>query len=116
MTESSRLLLWLRWGALALAAVLIAARVATHGLDRFILVSAALFVLVGLMFQYVERQTRRPLKTHLRWALASFALGLVLVLLPLALGADLLVGAILWAGLSAAGLVWSLHYERTEPL
>ena len=116
MNDRSTILAWIRWGALILGAVLITARVVTHGLDLFILVAAALFVLIGLALQAIETRTKRPVKTHLRWALATLALGLLLVALPFALGANVIVGAILWIGLSAAGLVWALYYERTEPL
>jgi|GEM_PF-3946159 len=117
MTERSAAILpKVRLGALILAAVLIAARVVTHGLDLFILISTALLVLVGLALMLVEERTRRPLRTYLRCALASITLGLLLIVLPLYLQANLLVGLILWVGLSAALAVWCLHYERTEPL
>lgn len=116
MSENSRILSWIRWGALLLAAVLIAARVASHGFDLFILISAALLVVLGLALQYVETHMVRPRKNYLRWLLGAVTLGLILVVLPLYLGANLLVGAILWLGLSAAGLVWCVNYERTEPL
>ena len=116
MTERATMLAWIRWGALLLGAVLITARVVTHGLDLFILVTAALFLLAGFALQAIETRTVRPWKTHLRWALAAVALGLLLVVMPFALGANVIVGAILWVGLSAAGLVWALYYERTEPL
>jgi hypothetical protein len=115
MTQQARMLFWIRWGALLLGAVLIAARVASHGLDLFILVSTALLAIVALALQYTERRTQRPLKTYLRWGLASFTLGLVLVVLPLLLAADIRIGLILWLGLAAAGLVWAIHYERSEP-
>ena len=115
MSERPTVLAWIRWGALILGAVLITARVVTHGLDLFILVAAALFVLIAVALQAVETRTRRPVKTHLRWVLATLTFGLLLVFLPLLLGANVIVGAILWFGLSAAGLVWALYYERTEP-
>jgi hypothetical protein len=105
----------LRLGALILAAVLIAVRVATHGLDLFILVAAALLAVLGVALRHVERYTRRPQKNYLRCLLASVALGLVLVALPIYLDADVLVGLILWAGLSAAVFAWCVNYERTEP-
>ncbi len=116
MNENAKPLLWIRLGALILAAVLITVRIVTNGLDLFILVATALLILIGLALQAIERRTRRPLKTHLRWALASVALGLLLVAMPFALSADVIVGAILWIGLSAAGLVWAVYYERSEPL
>ena len=113
-TEVSKVLPWIRGGALILAAVLITARVASNGFDLFILISAALLVVFGLALRHVERHTERPRKNYLRWLLAAMVLGLVLVVLPLSLGADVLVGLILWIGLSAAGLVWCVQYERTE--
>ena len=116
MTQDTRVLFWIRWGALLLGAALIAARVASHGLDLFLLVSAASLAIVGLALHYVEERTQRPLTPHMRWALASVSVGLVLVVLPFVLAADVLIGLILWIGLSAAGLVWSIYYERTEPL
>jgi O-antigen/teichoic acid export membrane protein len=115
-SEQWKLLSRVRAGALILAAVLVSARVASHGFDVFILVTTALLVGLGLALRYVELHTRRPLKNYLRWLLAAVALGLVLIALPFALGANLLVGSILWIGLSAAGLVWCIQYERTESL
>jgi len=114
MTGDPKVFAWIRGGALILAAVLIAARVGTHGFDLFILVSAALLVVLLLALRHVERHTRRPRKNYLRWLIGAVALGLVLVALPLSLGASVLVGAILWIGLSAAGLIWCVQYERTE--
>jgi O-antigen/teichoic acid export membrane protein len=114
MTSDPKVFAWVRGGALILAAVLLAARVGSRGFDAFILVSAALLIAFGLALRYVERNTRRPRKNYLRWLLGAVALGLVLVVLPLSLGASLLVGSILWIGLSAAGLVWCVQYERTE--
>lgn len=114
-TEASKILPWVRGGALILAAVLIAARVASNGFDVFILVAAALLVAFGLALRHVERHTDRPLKNYLRWLLAAVTLGLVLVVLPLSLDADVLVGLILWIGLSVGGLIWVRFYERTEP-
>ncbi len=114
-TEVSKVLPWVRGGALILAAVLITARVASNGFDVFILISAVLLVALGLALRHVERHTHRPLKNYLRWLLGAVALGLVLVVLPLSLGADVLVGLILWLGLSAGGLIWVRFYERTEP-
>ena len=116
MTERPTVLAWIRWGALILSMVLITTRVGTHGLDRSILVSAVFFVLFGGAFLVIETRTRRPVQTHLRWGLATVALGILLVALPLLGGMNAIVGAILWIGLSAAGLVWALYYERTEPL
>jgi type III secretory pathway component EscU len=113
--SDAKMLPWIRGGALILAAVLLTARVASNGFDVFILISAALLVVFGLALRHVERNTERPRKNYLRWLLGAVALGLVLVVLPLSLGADVLVGLILWGGLSAGGLIWVRFYERTEP-
>lgn len=101
--------------ATILLAIMVAARVVTHGLDLFIVVSAVLLAALGAALHYVERHTVRPRKNYWRWLVGAIALGLVLVLMPLVLGANLLVGLILWLGLSAAGLAWCIVYERTEP-
>lgn len=77
--------------------------------------TAAVLILLGLAVQYVELWTVRPAKSFLRLALASLTSGLLLVAMPLLLGAQFWVGLILWLGLSVAGLIWCLYYERTEP-
>jgi len=105
----------IRLAAWTVAAIFLAAQLARYGIDLFVLVSSALIVLIGLTLQHIEERADRPLKSYLRWSLASFALGLVLIALPLYLEANLVVGAILWLGLSFAGLLWCVQYERTEP-
>ncbi|MBL8651896.1 MAG: hypothetical protein JNL35_16020 [Sphingopyxis sp.] len=78
--------------------------------------SVSLLVLIVLAVQYVETRTQRPRKSYLRWAFAVAVLGLVLVAMPLALGAGISIGLMLWAGFAVVGLVWVYFYERTEPL
>lgn len=116
MGERAKNLWRIRSAAWIVAAVFLCAQLARHGIDPFVLVSAALLVLIGLGLEYIETRALRPRKTYLRWGLAALVLALVLMALPLYLGANLLVGAILWFGLSAAGLVLCVQYERTEPL
>jgi hypothetical protein len=116
MTANLKVLRWIRWGSLLLAAALVATRNGTHGFVQFILMLAASWAIIGFALYYIEKSTKRPVKTYLRWGLASFTLGLLLVVLPFASGADVLTGLILWLGFSAAGLVWTVYYERSEPL
>lgn len=87
-----------------------------QGVDFFSIALTAIIVALGLAVEHVETQTRRPLKNFLRVALASFALGLVLILMPVMMGAGLWIGLILWTALSGGALVWCIYYERTEPL
>lgn len=115
MAERAGALSRIRLAAWIVAAIFLAAQLARYGIDLFVLVSSALVVLIGLTLQHIEERARQPLKSYLRWALASFALGLVLIALPLYLDANLFVGAILWLALSFAGLLWCVQYERTEP-
>jgi hypothetical protein len=108
----------MRWrNAVWLAAVvLFLLNFIRHGIDLYSLALTAIAVAIGFAIEHVETQTRRPLKNYLRVALASFALGLVLVAMPLLMGAGIWIGLILWAGLSGAALFWCVYYERTEPL
>lgn len=75
-----------------------------------------LLVVVGFAAQHVETRTERPRKTYLRWALGVAVLGLAFVAMPLAIGAGIVIGLMLWTGFAAAGLVWAVYYERSEPL
>ncbi|NIJ38780.1 hypothetical protein FHR22_003504 [Sphingopyxis panaciterrae] len=86
-----------------------------HGIDLSSIVLTAIVVALGFAIEHVETQTRRPLKNYLRVALASFAVGLVLVAMPLLMGSGIWIGLILWSGLSSAALFWCIAYERTEP-
>jgi hypothetical protein len=108
-----RILWWL--AAAALAVQLIGNRADVFAIG-WAAAAAAVLILLGFAVQYVELRTVRPVKSFLRLALASFSTGLLLIAMPLLLGAQFWVGLILWLGLSFAGLIWCLHYERTEPL
>jgi hypothetical protein len=97
------------------AAVLFLLGFVRQGIDLTGIVLTAVMVALGFAVEHVETRTRRPLKNYLRVALASFALGLVFVVMPLLMGAGIWIGLILWAGLSGAALFWCVYYERTEP-
>ena len=87
-----------------------------RGIDLFSVALTAIIVALSFAIEQVETRTRRPLRNFLRVALASFALALVLILMPVMMGAGLWIGLILWAALSGGALVWCVYYERTEPL
>jgi hypothetical protein len=87
-----------------------------QGIDLFSIALTAVIVALGFAVEQVEMQTRRPLRNFLRTLLASFALALVLIVMPVMMGAGLWIGLILWAALSGGGLAWCIFYERTEPL
>lgn len=87
-----------------------------HGIDFFSIALTMIVVALGFAVDRVEQNTRRPLRNFLRVALASFALALVLIVMPVMMGAGLWIGLILWTALSGAALVWCVYYERTEPL
>jgi uncharacterized membrane protein HdeD (DUF308 family) len=111
---------WRRWLWLAVV-LLLAIQLWTDPRDAGYLMAAVLgsiVLLVGLVFaiQHIELRTQRPRKTYLRWVLAVAVLGLALVVMPLAIGAGIAIGLILWVGFSATGFVWVWYYERTEPL
>ena len=81
-----------------------------------LVVSILLFVALAFAARHIELRTQRPRKTYLRWALAASVLGLALIAMPLALGAGVVIGLMLWAGFVAAGFVWARYYEQSEPL
>ncbi len=85
------------------------------GVDMFGAALIAILIALGFAAEFVETRTQRPLKNYLRVALGSLALGLVLLVMPLVMGSGILIGLILWSGVSLAGLIWCVHYERTEP-
>lgn len=87
-----------------------------QGIDFFSIALTAIIVALGFAIEHVETQTRRPLKNFLRVTLASCALAIVLILMPVMMGTGLWIGLILWAALSGGALVWCVYYERTEPL
>ncbi|MDK2761137.1 MAG: hypothetical protein KYX64_07235 [Sphingopyxis sp.] len=111
---------WRRWLWVA-AAILLAWQIYAGGGEATARIAAALgatalLVALGFAVQYVEQRTERPRRTYLRWAYAAAVLAIVLVAMPLAIGAGFIVGVMLWTGFSAAGLAWAISYERTEPL
>ena len=108
--------LWL-WAAAAImvALNLLGNRGEAAAIILTLLASVALLVVLAFAVRYVEA-TDRPRKSYLRWALGVAVLGLALVIFPLAIGAGIIVGLILWTGFSAAGLAWAHYYERSEPL
>lgn len=105
-----------RYAVWLAATVLFLLNFLRHGIDLFSIALTAILVALGLAVERVEMETQRPLRNFLRVALVSFALGLVLILMPVMMGAGLWIGLILWAALSGGALVWCVHYERTEPL
>lgn len=113
-TSAPRIMRWRNAVWLA-AAVLFLLSFARHGIDIASIVLTAIVVALGFAVEHVETRSRRPQKSYLRVALASFALALVLIVMPLLMDAGIWIGLILWSGLSGAALAWCIHYERTEP-
>ncbi|WP_447758047.1 hypothetical protein [Sphingopyxis fribergensis] len=105
-----------RYAVWLAASVLFLLNFLRHGIDLFSIALTAIVVALGFAIEYVEMQTRRPQRNFLRVALASFALALVLIVMPLMMGAGLWIGLILWTALSGGALFWCFYYERTEPL
>ena len=104
-----------RYGIWLAAAIWAALHFLRDGLDRWSIGSIAVLILLGFAFQYVEK-TERPVKNYLRAALGAAMLALVLIVMPLLMGAAIWIGLILWTGLAGALLAWAIYYERTEPL
>ena len=105
-----------RYAVWLAAAVLFLLKVLRQGVDLFSIALTAIVVALGFAIDHVEQHSRRPLRNFLRVALASFALALVLIVMPVMMGAGLWIGLILWTALSGAALVCCVYYERTEPL
>lgn len=105
-----RYAIWLAAGSLFLLNFL------RQGIDLFGIALTAIIVALGFALEHVETQTRRPQRNYLRVALASCALAIVLIGMPVMMGGGMWIGLILWAALSGAALFWCVYYERTEPL
>ena len=80
------------------------------------LASAAVLLTFGATLWWNERRARRPARSFIRLALGAALLFLFLVVETARQGGDFRLGAILWFGLSVLGAIWTIHYERTEPL
>ncbi|WP_144036797.1 hypothetical protein [Sphingopyxis witflariensis] len=106
---------WVRYAAWICVVVAVAAFYSPRrDFDLLSAASIAALILFAIALPHVEK-TPRPLKNYLRAGLGVAALALVLIAMPLLMGAELWLGLILWAGLSTALLAWVYFYERTEP-
>ncbi|QNQ08353.1 hypothetical protein [Sphingomonas alpina] len=88
----------------------------TAGVSVRSVASAAVLFALGIAFWLVETRTLRPGRSFLRLTLGSAFLFFVLVVNVAIWGGDSVLAAILWIGIVVAGVVWTMHYERTEPL
>ena len=85
------------------------------GLNLFTIASVIAMIGLGLALYWVETRTMRPRRTYY-----LFALGSVLLFFPLVAvappGASMLLGALVWAGISVLVGIWVVYYERIEPI
>lgn len=63
----------------------------------------------------IENRTQRPRRSFYRLGLASTLLFAFLVIDVATWNGDWFLGALTWLGMSCLGMIWTAHYERTEP-
>lgn len=78
--------------------------------------SALLLLTFGLLTWRVETQARRPRRSFYRLALVSGLLFSFLVVGSATGFGSLVIGSLIWFAITILGLIWTIYYERTEPL
>lgn len=82
------------------------------GLSTESVTSAFISLVIGALGWLVETRTVRPARSYFRLLLISAALLLLLVMI-----AELWVlAAVTWLVMTVLGLVWTIYYERIEPV
>jgi len=79
-----------------------------------VIVALSLFWLVAAWL--IETRTARPRRTFCWLALASSVVAALFIGSAAAGGASLLPGILGWAGVTVLGLIWCVHFERTETI
>ena len=102
------------WLYMAGCAALIGLIFYRDGIDIWSLTSVGMLIVLAAGMHFASRLDR-PARNYFVWGLATIAIGLVLVAMPAALGRNIMFGAITWAAIALLGLIWVVHYERTEP-
>lgn len=89
---------------------------ATVGLSFRSVIDAAVLCAFGVGLWLNETRTKRPMRSFIRLALLSALLLLFLIVEVASWGGAVTMSAIMWFGVTALGAIWTVHYERTEPL
>ena len=97
---------WLRWTGMVVAFF------AITGVSTQSVMSALTLLVVGALGWVVETRTVRPARSYLRLLLASAALLLLFVTVAEAW----VLAVVTWSFMTGLGLVWTIYYERTEPV
>jgi hypothetical protein len=87
-----------------------------HGFGSADLVIAALGLFWLGAAWLIETRATRPRRTFYWLALASSVVAALFIGSAAAGGASLLPGILGWAGVTVLGLIWCIHFERTESL
>jgi hypothetical protein len=99
-------------GALWLAAVVFW----LGGVNLYSLGSLLVMLALTTALSWNETHFERPLRSYGRLAIGSALLLFVLVVSVLLSGGSVLLGALTWAVMSLLAAIWTIYYERTEPL
>ena len=86
------------------------------GVTVFSIVSLFILLAFWQASLWVDANTGRPRRTFYYFGLASAALFFPLVVDVGLWGGSVLLGALTWAGICLLAAIWTIHYERTEPL
>ncbi|WP_206366545.1 hypothetical protein [Sphingomonas gei] len=89
---------------------------ATVGLSFRSVTDAVVLCAFGVGLWLNETRAQRPARSFIRLALGSALLFLFLVVQVASWGGDVTMSAIMWVGVTALGAIWTIHYERSEPL
>jgi formate/nitrite transporter FocA (FNT family) len=84
------------------------------GFSRHSIASALVLIIAAVALWAIEVCTRRPRRSFYRLALASSLL--LIFLIDASWQGRWMLALVTWAGISVLALVWTAHYERTEPL
>ena len=87
-----------------------------HGFGTIDAVIAALSLFWLIAAWLIETRATRPQRTFYWLALASSVVAALFIGFPAAEGASLLPGILGWAGVTVLGLIWCIHFERTETI
>jgi hypothetical protein len=89
---------------------------ATAGLSFRSMIDAAMLCAFGIGLWLNETRAQRPARSFIRLVLGSVLLFLFLVVQVASWGGNVTMSSLMWVGVTVLGAIWTIHYERSEPL
>ena len=97
---------WMRWAGMTVAFF------AVSGLSTRSISSVLIVLFIGALGWAVETRTVRPARSYFRLLLASA----MLLLIFLSVAEAWALATVTWLFMTGLGLVWTIYYERIEPV